>query len=268
VYKRQEGWLDFIEINARRQLQMVGNQMGFRDLKTKRYVTSGFQLSNTDANVTVWDVTNPSLPLKQEGNLNGATFTFSANTNSILREYVAFKKTEIVLKAEAIGKVTNQNLHGIDNVDLLIVYHKDFENATQLLNQHRKTFSGMNVATAEVSQIYNEFSSGMQDPGAIRDFAKMLYDRNLRFKYMLLMGDGSFDWQARTSEEKARKTNFIPAYETDESFDAIDAFPSDDFYALLDSIEGEQLRGNLDIAVGRIPCKDAIEAESVVRKII
>jgi hypothetical protein len=263
-----EGWLDFIEINARRQLQMVGNQMGFRDLKTKRYVTSGFQLSNTDANVTVWDVTNPSLPLKQEGNLNGATFTFSANTNSILREYIAFKKTEIVLKAEAIGKVTNQNLHGIDNVDMLIVYHKDFENATQLLNQHRKTFSGMNVATAEVSQIYNEFSSGMQDPGAIRDFAKMLYDRNLRFKYMLLMGDGSFDWQARTSEEKARKTNFIPAYETDESFDAIDAFPSDDFYALLDSIEGEQLRGNLDIAVGRIPCKDAIEAESVVRKII
>jgi Peptidase family C25/FlgD Ig-like domain len=263
-----EGWLDFIEINARRQLQMVGSQMGFRDLKTKQHAISAFQISNMDANVTVWDVTNPLLPLKQEGILNGSNFTFGANTNNLLREYIGFKKTEIVLKPEAIGKVSNQNLHAIDNIDMLIVYHKDFENATQLLAQHRKTFSALNVATAEVSQIYNEFSSGMQDPGAIRDFAKMLYDRNLRFKYMLLMGDGSFDAQGRTAEEKARKTNFIPAYETDESFDPIEAFPSDDFYALLDSTEGEDLAGNLDIAVGRIPCKDAIEAESVVRKII
>ncbi|MEN9611174.1 MAG: hypothetical protein RLZZ628_1988 [Bacteroidota bacterium] len=263
-----EGWLDFIEINCRRQLQMVGSQMGFRDLKTKKYASSGFQISGVDGNVTIWDVTNPLLPLKQEGVLNGATFTFGANTNNLLREYIAFKKTEIVLKPEAVGKVTNQNLHAIDNVDMLIVYHKDFENATQLLAQHRKTFAALNVATAEVSQIYNEFSNGMQDPGAIRDFAKMLYDRNLRFKYMLLMGDGSFDSQGRTVEEKARKTNFIPAYETDESFDPIEAFPSDDFYALLDSTEGVDLTGNLDIAVGRIPCKDAIEAESVVRKII
>ncbi|MEO0044587.1 MAG: hypothetical protein RL329_4035, partial [Bacteroidota bacterium] len=248
--------------------KMAGTQLGFRDLRTKRYTTSAFEIAGMDANVTVWDVTNPYAALKQEGVLNGANFTFAANTNNILREYIAFKKTEIVLKPEAIGKVTNQNLHGLDNIDLLIVYHKDFDNATQLLKQHRQSFSNLKVATAEVTQIYNEFSSGMQDPGAIRDFAKMLYDRNLRFKYLLLMGDGAFDWQARTSEEKARKTNFIPAYETDESFDAIDAFPSDDFYALLDSSEGEQLRGNLDIAVGRIPCKDAIEAESVVRKII
>ena len=39
-------------------------------------------------------------------------------------------------------------------------------------------------------QIYNEFSSGMQDVSAIRDFVKYQYDKeHSDLKYLLLFGD-------------------------------------------------------------------------------
>jgi hypothetical protein len=45
-------------------------------------------------------------------------------------------------------------------------------------------------------------------------------------------------------------------------------FPSDDFYALLDDDEGDNLIGAIDIAVGRLPVSTAEEALKIVDKII
>ena len=60
-------------------------------------------------------------------------------------------------------------------------------------------------------QIYNEFSSGMQDVSAIRDFVKCQYNKeNSSLKYLLLFGDGSFDPKNRTEDN----TNFIITTET------------------------------------------------------
>src|SRR5690606_20560127 len=56
--------------------------------------------------------------------------------------------------------------------------------------------------------------------------------------------------------------------QTIESLNPIEAFPSDDFYALLDSGEGKDLRGGLDIAIGRLPVSSAAEALTLVDKII
>lgn len=61
---------------------------------------------------------------------------------------------------------------------------------------------------------------------------------------------------------------FVPAYETDESLDPIDGFPSDDFYGLLGNDEGFDLRAIIDIYVGRLPAKTAEEAAALVNKII
>ena len=60
---------------------------------------------------------------------------------------------------------------------------------------HRKVHNGFKVAMAETEQIYQEFGSGRADPSAIRNFAKMIYDRYPSFRYLLLVGDGSFDYK-------------------------------------------------------------------------
>jgi hypothetical protein len=88
---------------------------------------------------------------------------------------------------------------------------------------------------ADVEQVYREFSSGSPDPVALRDFVKMFYDKAgndtlRRPKYLLLFGDGSFDYRNRI----IGNTNLVPAYESPFSLDPLTTYTSDDFFGLLD----------------------------------
>lgn len=262
-YTGGDGWLDFITLTARRKLQLTGGQLIFRDTRSLDFATATFQLSNATATTAIWEVTNPLQPKLQNVRRSGSGLDFSV-TSSVLKEFVAFESSQ-ALKPEAVGKVENQNLHGLDGLDMVILFHKDFTEQAARLAEHRRTFSGLRVDTVRIDLLYNEFSSGKQDVVAIRDFAKMLYDRNPNFTYLLLFGDGSFDYK---NIKGGQNSNFIPAYETDNSEHPITAYTSDDFFALLDDGEGVNLSGALDISVGRIPVKTNLEARQVVDKII
>ena len=263
-----EGWLDFIQVNVRRKLQLYGAQTAFRDVKTTDYASTNFQLSNANSSTLVWDVTTPQKFKNQQVTLNGNLLSFGANTEGVLREFIAFDKNAAFAKPNPIGKISNQNLHGIDNIDLLIIYPKDFENTAKTLAEQRRSKSGLSVEMVEINQVYNEFSSGALDVTAIRDFARMLLQRNSRFKYLLLLGDGSFDYKRTYPLGSLPPSDFIPPYETDYSLSGVSAFPSDDYYGLLSNTEGVNLLGDLDIGVGRIPCKTADEANGVINKIL
>ena len=121
--------------------------------------------------------------------------------------------------------------------------------------------------------MYNEFSSGSPDPAAIRDFAKMYYDKagadsTLRPKYLLLLGDASFDYKDRLKNN----TNYVPAYENNFSLDPLSTYTSDDFFGFLD--DNEDINSNtimtnlLDIGIGRIPAQTNDQAKAYVDKLI
>ncbi len=260
-----EAWLDYIELNAKRALTMTGYQMSFRniDLLDSLITTAHFTITGMNTHTSIWDISDPLKPTIQDGTLNNNIFEFGCNTET-LKEFIAFNTTDGLLQAEAIGKISNQNYHGIDNVDLVIVYHPVFRDQATKLAEHKQDFSGLTVELVDVLKLYNEFSSGKQDVGAIRDFAKMLYDRSDRFKYLILFGDGSYDYK----NIDGGGNNYIPVFETAESFNTIRSFPTDDFYALLGDSEGSDLKGALDIAVGRIIANNPSEAEIAVNKII
>ncbi|MCB9338029.1 MAG: type IX secretion system sortase PorU [Lewinellaceae bacterium] len=258
-----EGWLDYIELNFRRALTMSGNQMVFRDIQSIGQPISNFSIANASS-IQVWDITNPLNPFRQQGTLDGSAFTFGAATD-VLKEFIAFGNNGF-LSAEAVGKVGNQNIHAIADIDLAIVYHKDFLSEAERLAEHRRNFSNFKVALVDIEQLYNEFSSGRKDATAIRDFAKMVFDRSPdRFRSLLLFGDGSFD----SRDIYKLGGDFIPVYETEESLSPIQSFPSDDFFTLLSDGEGLNIGvGSMDIGVGRLPVKDLDEARGVVDKII
>ncbi len=262
-----EGWLHFIQINCRRLLKMTGNELAFREIGSIGKSSATYIMSGADANTVVWDVSVPQKPLNQQISLNGSELRFTVAPNG-LPEFVAFQKGQAFRRPVSIGKLAAQNLHALNDVDMLIVYHNNFAAATQQLSDFRKNHSGLKVATAEISAVYNEFSSGGQDPTAIRDLARMLNQRSGRFKFLLLMGDGSFDYRGVYSAKQSQPSHFIPPYETDRSFDPIESFPSDDYFGLLSDDEGADLQGDLDISVGRIPCKTAAEANAVVNKMV
>lgn len=268
VSAASEGWLDYIEINARRRLLMSGSGLLFRDLQTLNQPAAIFRIGGVSGALQVWDVTDMQRPRRRQLSGGGDQREFGAATQGVLKQFYAFYDAPTLPKPEAkVGRIPNQNVHATDNVHMLIVYHRDFKTQAEQLAQHRRNYSGLDVATVDVAQVFNEFSSGKKDPVAIRDMARMLYERRPeKFRFMLLLGDGSFD--PKNNSNSVNNLDFVPVFETEQSLNPITAFPTDDFMALLDPNEGGNLAGSLDINVGRIPVNTPTEAQQVIDKII
>ncbi|MFN7833031.1 MAG: type IX secretion system sortase PorU [Bacteroidota bacterium] len=268
VGSSSEGWLDYIELNVRRRLNMSGDILEFRDVKSISSPATQFRISNAGSNLTIWDVTTPQTPRKQLFTQTGSIVSFGAATQGVLRNFIAWNASASFPKPEsAAGKIASQNLHGLRGLDMVILYHPEMEQAAERLAEHRRSFSGLSVATVDVLKLFNEFSSGGKDPVAIRDFARMLLERDPdKFQYLLLFGDGSFD--PKNNSNGDGNNDYIPVFETAESFSPINAFPSDDFFALLSPVEGGALTGSLDIAVGRLVARNTEDAEYLTDKII
>ncbi|MFH1004592.1 MAG: type IX secretion system sortase PorU [Bacteroidota bacterium] len=262
------GWLNYIEVNVRRAMSMSGSQMIFRDIKSVAPGNvSQFIISNTFSSLKIWEVTDPINVKLQATTLNGTNAEFILPTDS-LREFIAFNEQSFLTPKKS-GRVLNQNLHSIPQTDFVIVVHPLFLNQANSLAALHRTKDGLTVAVVTTEQIFNEFSSGAQDVSAIRDFAKMFYDRAADStklpRYLLLFGDGSYNLKSTVNN-----TNFIPAYESGNSSDPMSSYVSDDFFGMLDDTEGDWdvVCGRLDIGIGRLPVKTPGEAEAAVNKII
>lgn len=266
-----QGWLNWFEIFTRRNLAMTGvNQLLFRDWNSMAAGNVGnFIIKNGTSPIRVWDVSNPLEPVSMQVIPDGADLRF-VNDCSILREYVAFNTTGL-LTPTALGRVTNQNLHNPVFTDFIIVTHASLLAQAQRLAQFHQQQNNLKVTVVTTEQIFNEFSSGTPDPSAIRDFVKMFHDRagadtTKRARYLLLLGDASFDYKARITNN----TNLVPAWESPASLDPLATYTSDDFFGLLD--DGDDINGTgtylLDIGIGRIPARQEREAQAIIDKII
>jgi len=260
-----DGWLDWIELNISRLLKFSGGQMLFADPSS---VFPGsateFQMEGSSLGVTIWEVTNPVNVKRIVADLQNGVSKFTVKTDS-LRQFIAWDNTSF-LATQFVEKVKNQDLHGIESADMLIVTHKDYLDQANRLASHHRSADGLKVIVAENEQIYNEFSSGSPDIAAIRDFARMLYNRGngIKLQYLLLFGDGSYDFKDRV----ANNTNRVLTFQTKESLNTVASYASDDFFGLLDSGEGNDGYGLLDIGIGRFPVNNVEQAKVAVDKCI
>lgn len=260
-----EGWVDWVQFNVRCNLiySFTGAQTAFRDIETLDYPSTTFELQNASENLQVWDVSAPLQPRAQQYTLSGNTLRFGAQTTS-LREFVAFDPEGDLPAPEPIGAIPNQNVHGITDADMVVLYHPDFEAGALRLAEHRADFNNMSIELITPEQIFNEFSGGRAEPTAIRDFCRMLYDRSDKFKYLLLVGDASFD----NRDIYGLGGNFIPSYQ-DDSLNPVFAYPTDDLYGVLYGTNADEpLQGDLNISVGRLPVKTNQELEQITDKIV
>ncbi len=259
--RQSEGWLDWIQLRARRRLTFGGqDQFAFRDTRTANQSTVTYRLTDAPATVRVWRVDGPDV---RQASLNAGSF--SAPAGGTLFEYVAFRPEADLLTPTAVGPIENQNLHAIGAADMIIVTHKDFLTQAEALAAHRREHNGFTVQLVTTQQIYNEFSSGRDDAAAIRNFVRMVYERDPRLRYLLLFGDGSFDHR----NIYGLGTNFIPAYEYQSAFTQVKSFPADDFFGIMTpAFEGQALGPDVSIAVGRLPVKSADESGPTVDKLI
>lgn len=258
------GWLDYIELNVKRQLVFGTDQLTFRCPESVADGTiSQFSIANANSSTILWDITDFSNEVSIPLNTSGSKAEFKSNTD-ILREFIAFTPN-MAYSAGFVEKISNQNLHAIKNVDMLIICPTQFlDQANELADFHRQ--DGLTVQVTPLYQIYNEFSSGSQDVTAIRDFVRAVYlnsSESNPLRYLLLFGDASYDYLERV----AINTNLVPTFESFESFDPITSVAIDDYFGFMDEDEGDMYYDDIDIGIGRLPVVTVEEASQAVAKI-
>ncbi len=261
------GWLQYIALNANRNLRFSGSQMGFRNTGiVGPGNNAAYTVDNAPAQVTIWDVSDRFNIRKQSTLQQGSTQQFRVAADR-LREFVAFDGSAF-LSPRLSGKVENQNLHAMEYRDMIIVSHEMFLDEARRLAEFRSQNDGLSISIVSPQQVYNEFSSGAPDATAIRNFMKMFYDRaqdaTLVPRYLMLFGNGTID----NKDMLGHGGNLIPTYQSQASLSPSNSFMTDDYFGLLADSEGEGAAGLLDIGIGRLPVRTTDEARSLVDKII
>lgn len=259
------GYLDYIELNVKRDLTMSGNQMIFRNKESLNSISPmSYNLTGYNSGLTIWDISD-IYEIKKQSVLSSGNFITAPSGE--LQEFIAFNSINGFFTPRFHEKVANQNLHGLGQTDLIIVsYPEFFSEASRLADFHR-THDNLRVVVVNSNEVYNEFSSGKRDIAAIRDFTKMFYDRSATDmpRYLLLFGDGSY----QNKNNSTSNTNFLPTYQSENSLSPVESYTSDDWFGFLDSLEGSWVSTEyLDIGIGRFPVKSLQEARTAVDKII
>ncbi len=263
-----QGWLNWFEVFYRKTLRMVpGEALHFRDWNSVGNSQVKFSIANANDGAQVWEITDPMNPYRLTTSISSGTLEFR-NDASRLREYVAFIADRPA--PTLVGKVENQDLHQATETDYLIVTPEAFLPQAQRIAAFH-TSRNLRVKVATTAQIFHEFSAGIPDPTAIRDFVKMYYDRfqsswGQGGKYLMLLGRGSFDYKDRVKNN----TNLVPVFENNVSLDPLSTYTSDDFFGFLDDhedINSGMVTNLLDIGIGRIPARSAEEAAHFANKL-
>jgi len=265
------GWLNYITLNARANLLINSGQFSFRDTSALHSGIIEYRITSSKSEISIWDVSDINNPISIKKVKDGNQYYFRSDEDT-LRQYIAFVSGGEKIPV-FVEKIKNQNLHAIENVDMIIVTKALFYEAAKKLADHRAQNDHLNVQIVLIDDIYNEFSSGAQDVTAIRDFVRFVYlkdsvpEKNL--KYLLLFGNASYDYRNILPSN----TNFIPTYQSLRIYSPINSYASDDYFSFLDDEEGDwenvsSFDDKMDISVGRIPVSTLSEAHDVVDKII
>lgn len=264
-------WLDWITVNYEREISL-------KHVSSIVFQTDEAEISLSGASpqTQIWDVTNPLEINRIRNDLSDdgiATFTTLQKGQ---RTYAAFTpgNNYNIMTPKYVGSISNQNLHGFSaDIDMVIFTSQKFLSAANMLAQHRRDFSGLNVAVVVQDDVFNEFSSGSRDVGAFRKFLKMIYDRgnngSSALKYVLMLGRGSYDNRGVTKATAALDYELMPLWQTDYGLNDNNSFTTDDMTAMLSDGSGADPGSDtLSVAIGRIPVTSTTEAHIVVSKII
>lgn len=149
-------------------------------------------------------------------------------------------RSSSIIKNAVVSNLSNNNLKDSNlQADVLVIYHKDFENGAREYARFRKESKKKSILLANIEDIYDQFYQGKKSPFAIKSFLKFALAnyKDPKPEFVLLIGDASFDAQKRMITSKS--IDFIPTF-------GIPA--SDAWYAFVDDKDSI-----FDVNIGRLP---------------
>uniref|UniRef100_A0A832DH05 Gingipain domain-containing protein n=1 Tax=Ignavibacterium album TaxID=591197 RepID=A0A832DH05_9BACT len=163
--------------------------------------------------------------------------------------------------------ISRSNLRDANNgADYIIITHPKFRNIAEQLKSFRETnfpdtlISNPRILIADVSDIYDEFSFGLLDPFAIKNYISYAFN-NYQIpspSYVVLIGDMSFDYRKILPNSRE---NYIPSINYWSYPYGVAA--SDNMFV---AVSGSDVVP--DLAIGRISIEEVSEGQVVLNKII
>lgn len=272
-------WLNYLTLNYTRQLRLptTGEGTLLFWLNTSAGRLRGI---GNGARVHVWDISDILKPVAMDYTDEGGSVLWNNPTYGF-RAYAAWSEDAKLPEPTLVGNIANQNLHGIQVPDMVIVTPAAYKaQAERIAELHRNdTDAPLTVEVVEDQAVYNEFSSGSADVHGLRRFFKMLYDRGgginasgeHHLQYVLLLGCATYDHRHLTADLKRMNTITMPSWVTTSmrsSLNDNDGYTTDDFAAILEDNSGESMQyARISIALGRMPVRSLDEATSTVDKL-
>lgn len=210
---------------------------------------SGFA---TDQVVTM-DVLDPLAPIWiTGGDVSPAAADFAYSAYLPPSEYASAEAGQI-LKPLSMELDDKSNLRDKNNrADYVIITHAELMDAALALSDYRSI--DFRTMVVDIQDIYDEFSAGEPWPTAINDFVKASQAWKATPSYMVILGDGSFDYR----DIMGTGYNFVSPqmYGTSNGLFASDT--------LLGDITSD---GVPEVAFGRIPIKSVAEGLAYLTKL-
>lgn len=263
-----EAYIDYISINARRELKTDGTEplLIFYPGYYYPYIAANYEVKSTNNNLLFWEITNPQTITNVIPTKTQTGYKFSTPYDEE-RKFIAFDPNINYPTISSYEKVENQDLHSLKNIDVIIISDKSLIDAAKELGEFHKKNENLNYKVLTVEPIYNEFSSGTPDVTAYRMLLKMLYDRaenkEDQPKFLVLFGLSSYD-----NRGIKNKKYDILSFQAKESLNTIYSYITDDYLGFLDDGEGGYIESaKLDISIGRIPASTKEEANGYVEKV-
>ncbi len=227
----------------------------------------------------LFDVTDPLAPMEiLGGSFANDTLTI-LRVESGLRRYRVIPDTRIEqLTIASVFMAPSSSLNnlraapgpGRPGADYLVIYYDGFAAAAESLAVWRRSrlpllgASGpYETATVPISAVYDQFSGGRTDPGAIRNFLRAaFFNWAAPPSFVTLFGDASYDFKNIGGyAPEGLPGTLLPAYEGGYVEFLASQYATDDWMLNVDNA----VTVIPDFIGGRIPAGDAVSAMAFVR---
>ncbi len=268
-------YMDDLEFRYQRHLRLAGSLLLFDG--RKGVAPAAYSLDNVNPQdlwlFDVSDFSNVSRLNSDNWQVSGSQLLFADATHPrVPRRYLAANSAAFTnIEAVLIDRDAPSNLRSNQNAaDMIVITHDDFVPAAQRLESLRENWHNGNsnqrmaVEVVNIQDVFDEFSCGLYDPVAVRDFLRYAYlNWQVRPTYVVLLGDGDYD--PKNIIVKTDK-NWIPTYHTDE-LDAGSELSrvTDSWFTYLTGGDNDKV---MDLAIGRIPVRSLTEAQAYLDKLI
>lgn len=270
------GWVDWIRISGERQLQAQNGILKYwAPTNGQLGEVANFTLQGFSNMPTVMEVSDPLNPILMAVDASGSNFTVRHRADAGKR----FMAQTRYLRPSPGVAIPSQNIRGVGGYpEYIIITSDELLPEADDLAEYRRSHTGLETVVVTQNQIFNEFSGGVPDITAIRDYVRYLYlraglDDDRIPKNLLLFGNTTFDY--RGINQNSRMINHVFTFQSEESLNRSTTYGSDDYFVLLDENEGvwQPTQGaittfeRIDMGVGRLPVQTNQEAQVVVEKI-